>query len=112
MKKINYRFIKAVIHGFKCATRFYKDYNYRKQVKNNKLAKERYGSGYLSSIRNIKMTLNKRDGNKCHWCMQRMKGEEMSIDHIVEISKGGTNDLSNLRLLHKECHVTRHKSGV
>jgi len=115
MKGLKYkvdRFVKAVVYGFRCAYKFYNDANYRKQIKNKKLAKEKYGSGYLSSIGYLKTRLFKKDGNKCKWCNSVMSFRDASIDHIVEVSKGGTNDLSNLRLLHKECHVTRHKSGV
>jgi 5-methylcytosine-specific restriction protein A len=32
-------------------------------------------------------------------------GEE--LDHIVPISKGGTNDGSNLQMLCKQCHLTK-----
>lgn len=40
-------------------------------------------------------------GGTCYIC-----GEigASSIDHVIPLIKGGTNDLSNLRLVHEECN--------
>jgi 5-methylcytosine-specific restriction endonuclease McrA len=40
-------------------------------------------------------------------CGMLIVGESGDIDHIVEKAKGGTDSLSNLRLLHKACHSKR-----
>jgi len=39
-------------------------------------------------------------------------GREFNVDHIVPISKGGTNDDSNLRVLCEFCHACRDDSGL
>jgi 5-methylcytosine-specific restriction endonuclease McrA len=53
----------------------------------------------------VRMAVYYRDGWKCVLCGS---DRELSVDHIVEVSKGGTDDLSNLRALCKVCHHGRH----
>lgn len=31
-----------------------------------------------------------------------------SVDHIVPISKGGTDDIENLQLAHLRCNISKH----
>ena len=33
---------------------------------------------------------------------------KLEIDHIIQVSKGGSNKLSNLRILCQKCHRLRH----
>jgi hypothetical protein len=66
--------------------------------------------------------LAERDGVKCGICRKRVnitltsgtRGDPMgpSIDHVVPRSKGGTNDLANLRLTHWTCNNKRGNRGV
>lgn len=63
-----------------------------------------------------------RDGDRCGICNRRVdislrsgpSGDPMgpSIDHIVPRSKGGTDDLANLRLTHWSCNNRRGNRGV
>lgn len=46
-----------------------------------------------------------RDGNMCTMCGSVSK---LQVDHIQELSLGGTNELSNLRTLCVSCHEDRH----
>lgn len=71
-----------------------------------------------------RLTLAKRDGLVCGICGDTVNleldywnpdtgwpdPEYVSIDHIVPLSKGGTNDLSNLQLAHLVCNV-RKRNG-
>lgn len=50
---------------------------------------------------NIRLFIFKRDGNKCLRCGSLIK---LTIDHIVPISKGGENKISNLQTLCKSCN--------
>jgi len=44
----------------------------------------------------------KRDGYKCRIC--RKAGGELEVDHIVPVSKGGTNDIDNLQTMCRACN--------
>jgi hypothetical protein len=50
-----------------------------------------------------KHVLNIKQNNKCALCGKRM-GEDMTIDHIIPVSKGGSNKRENLQLVHIECN--------
>lgn len=54
-------------------------------------------------------TLYNRDDGICSICKDELKSTDLfEIDHIVEKSKGGSDDLNNLRLVHLTCHRKRH----
>lgn len=48
----------------------------------------------------------KRDGGRCQRCSLLLGLEECHIDHIKS-GKRGTNQLRNLRVLCRRCHVLR-----
>lgn len=56
-----------------------------------------------------------RDGNRCHYCGVLMtpsnKGDfhpdGMSIDHIVPLAEGGTDDMDNLVLACRRCNLDK-----
>lgn len=57
--------------------------------------------------------VKKRDGYTCRKCGHLT--EDGDVDHIVPLSKGGTDDLGNLQWLCREpCHAekTRQEMGV
>ena len=39
-----------------------------------------------------------------------MPGDPTHLDHFVPLSKGGTNDLRNMRLMHATCNLTKGNS--
>lgn len=45
-----------------------------------------------------------RDNGMCWLCGLHVSVRIFSIDHVIPLSKGGTNNLSNLRLAHKDCN--------
>tara|TARA_R110000868_G_scaffold343404_2_gene604426 strand:- start:1422 stop:1793 length:372 start_codon:yes stop_codon:yes gene_type:complete len=65
--------------------------------------------------------LAQRDGNKCGICGKRVdtslssgpRGDDLgpSIDHVIPRSKGGSDDLANLRLAHWSCNRLRGNRG-
>lgn len=60
----------------------------------------------------------KRDGTKCHICRRkvdmRLSGNAKwgpTIEHVLPVSKGGTNEAHNLVLAHRVCNVVRGNRG-
>lgn len=51
-----------------------------------------------------------RDGFKCRWC-GRITTEtnygQMTIEHIIPIVRGGTNDEGNLCMAHERCNLLK-----
>ena len=44
--------------------------------------------------------------NKCYWCGEKM--EKYTIDHYHPISKGGSNDISNIVLSCRKCNCSKN----
>lgn len=63
--------------------------------------------------------LNRLYGNVCHWCGQTMTNprgrsddpRKMTIEHLVPLGAGGTNDLDNLRLSCRACNNERNRQA-
>ena len=57
----------------------------------------------------------KRDRHKCCLCGRipsKRPFSELQIDHVFPVSKGGTNDISNLWTLCQKCNATKHDHVV
>jgi 5-methylcytosine-specific restriction endonuclease McrA len=54
--------------------------------------------------------LLEKDGTDCGWCKHPL-GEDIVIDHIDPLSKGGQNRLSNFQLLHGGCNCSKHDTS-
>ncbi len=59
-----------------------------------------------------------RDGSRCNLCGKRvdltlsgMAKWGPTIDHLIPVSHGGTNDADNLALAHRHCNVSRKNRG-
>lgn len=59
---------------------------------------------YKSKFRHIIFV---RDNYRCVECGATNKDTQLHIDHIIPRSKGGSNDLSNLQTLCKECNLAK-----
>ncbi len=44
----------------------------------------------------------------CGLCDLPMDAKDFHVDHWKPLSKGGSNDKSNLKLLHPKCNLTKH----
>lgn len=74
----------------------------RKQLHNVKARALKTGKGEILKV------LRQR---KCGICGEFFKrGDEKHIDHIIPLARGGTNDVSNLRMAHAHCNMTRGAS--
>ncbi|EMY67780.1 HNH endonuclease [Leptospira vanthielii] len=57
----------------------------------------------------VKETLIIREGGRCPDCNRNLysKKIKLNVDHIVPISKGGSNDIVNLQLLCEKCNKSK-----
>jgi len=86
--KISVRHSNAEFEGVKVAAKYYR----RIQVNRNVSVRTRH-------------QILERDGFRCLDCgASPSNGALLEVDHIVPISKGGSNDPSNLRTLCSECN--------
>lgn len=57
-------------------------------------------------------TVYERDEGRCRYCQGSILfNETFHIDHVVPVSKGGTNDLHNLALACIRCNLVKHNKS-
>lgn len=55
-----------------------------------------------------KLELLWRDGRRCAICGRKIKKlDDLTVDHIVPLAKGGKNVLENYQLAHKACNEAK-----
>lgn len=65
-------------------------------------SKRRSRAGISQSLR---FQILQRDGYRCRYCGRSPKdGVKLEIDHIIPVSKGGTNDVRNLVTACQQCN--------
>lgn len=52
----------------------------------------------------IKRMIWERQNEKCAYCGRRKQLKHTTIDHIIPLSKGGTDDIDNLQCTCKMCN--------
>lgn len=52
----------------------------------------------------IRRKLYARQNGKCAYCGRHRNHKYMTVDHIIPLSKGGTNDIGNLQCVCKKCN--------
>lgn len=52
----------------------------------------------------------KQQQGRCAFCLGKLKPRGYHVDHYVPISRGGSNDRGNLRLLHPLCNLEKSAS--
>ncbi|MBW4678665.1 MAG: HNH endonuclease [Microcoleus vaginatus WJT46-NPBG5] len=57
-----------------------------------------------------KRQLIKKFGSCCWWCRKSLREAELTLDHLLPKSEGGSNSLENLRLACFRCNNSRGKS--
>jgi hypothetical protein len=95
-----------------CVTRAKSDRNRRKNVKRRTARREAPSSYTLHQVA-------ERDGWRCHICRkrvdQRLSGTHKlgpTIDHLIPLSDGGSDDMQNVALAHRSCNCARGVGGV
>lgn len=78
------------------------------------LRKEKVISNYEKNGRLIDIVIYKelKAKKKCMLCKKPFSGQIPSIHHKIPISKGGTNEKSNLMAVHKSCHKLLDKEAL
>jgi 5-methylcytosine-specific restriction endonuclease McrA len=74
-------------------------------IERNKSAKRRSAKGILP--KNIVETLMIKQSYKCACCNKLLNGI-YHLDHIVPISRGGTNTIDNVHLLLPKCNLEKY----
>jgi 5-methylcytosine-specific restriction endonuclease McrA len=69
-----------------------------------KAKRARYRSKGYARLRNQKAKMKKMKWKHCLLCGAL---DRLTIDHIVPVSKGGTNSLSNLQVLCNDCNIKK-----
>ena len=98
------RFIKSIDEGS-----FYIDRFTEKKLKRSY---RRKGSnrGSLSNKRRLEVL--QRDKSTCQMCGAKAPEVELHIDHIIPVSKGGSNEIDNLQVLCKPCNLAKSNRHV
>ncbi len=98
--------------------------NYEKVIIRNKLARKEYLAGLKREVmgeiapkidntqderreripEKMRMYVWQRDGGKCARCGSR---ENLEYDHIIPVSKGGSNTERNIELLCEKCNRSK-----
>lgn len=76
---------------------------------------KRRGAGPIQVSRKHLIELR---GNRCHICgkiinlqLSGLHPMGLTIDHLLPVSRGGTNEISNLHVAHRRCNVARGNRG-
>lgn len=48
-----------------------------------------------------------RQSHRCYWCCALLTNKPYHIDHLIPRAKGGSNDISNLRLSCVSCNLSK-----
>jgi 5-methylcytosine-specific restriction endonuclease McrA len=70
----------------------------------------RYKRLYTSQKRNKRPHLIAKYGMRCFWCSCELNHETLTIDHYIPLSRGGNNQIKNLRLACFSCNQKRGNS--
>jgi 5-methylcytosine-specific restriction endonuclease McrA len=83
------------------------------KIKNPEISGVGYQQGSLYEYQNVKSFLISREYGKCQLCNKKYdKDNNWHVHHIIPKSKGGTNIVDNLALLHEKCHDKIHKQNL
>lgn len=80
----------------------------RKLIREGKHPNVYPGHDQASEIKAIRKMVISERGNACELCGYSAY-DILNVHHIVEQSKGGTHDRSNLKLVCPNCHAELHK---
>lgn len=59
--------------------------------------------GRHKNYKKEKIQILDRDGNLCFFCNEKL-GDDITLEHLLALSRGGRNDLANMVLMHEKCN--------
>lgn len=57
-----------------------------------------------------KLYIYKRDNKKCFYCAKKLLLKQITLDHYLPLSKGGTDDIFNVVISCKKCNKLKNDS--
>jgi len=72
-------------------------------IKNKKWDGGPVNVGRKSNYKKEKIELLKRDGRHCFYCGLPLE-DDISLEHLISLSSGGKNTISNMVLCHEKCN--------
>lgn len=73
-----------------------------------KLKGNRHQRGYGSAWVKLRKIIIERDKGLCQECLRvGIYTQGTDVDHIIPKAKGGTDDIDNLQLLCRQCHINK-----
>lgn len=55
----------------------------------------------------VRKYVYQRNNYQCQSCGKTNQETQLNIDHIIPLAKGGSNDISNLQTLCKQCNQSK-----
>jgi HNH endonuclease len=68
------------------------------------------GSRYIP--RDVMLKVVRRDGQMCQLCAKNVLDNELHLDHVIPVSRGGTSTVENLRVLCAECNLKKKSDSL
>lgn len=68
-------------------------------------------TGRYNTYRKQKIQILDRDGDTCFLCGCKL-GNDITLEHLQPLSKGGRNTLSNMVLMHEQCNKSLSNYGL
>lgn len=68
-------------------------------------------TGRNQSYKKEKEIILERDGTKCFYCQEEM-GEDITLEHLKALSKGGKSSVEDCVLMHEKCNNKLQNLGL
>ena len=81
-----------------------------KRKRSRKYSNKLYSKGYYNVVALRKWVKKQSDHIFCSICGDVFKPGDIQVDHIISLSKGGTNELTNLQIVCSICNRKKHNS--
>lgn len=104
--------IKGYRLGEGAVTKLYKHFDLNPKNINYKRQKELVRKKFNQNRAKYKKQLIALNGSNCYLCSKELSDDEITIDHIVPIINGGTNDLDNLGICCEACNSMKSNKNL